>query len=333
MADAMSGDYWPIFKQDRPALQPTIAPDGKRLAYQSNLSHADVIAVPLDGGPIRTLLGSSRTEQMADASAVAPQLVYVTDRRGGQEVWIASTAEGWDRPLLTAGLMLDESPVDMYLDPVFSPDGRRVAFAAKTKSRVQVYTVFSSGGTPVRATNAEGLEDAPAWSPDGNWLAFGHIVGSQFKLAKVRPGSGEAPVDLGDIGGRSVPVWSPKGEWIAMHDAHDKLALFSADGKSKKELPSDDEGPYTWSEDGKVLYQVRSEKPALMAIEIATGKMTKLRDLEDMKPYTASSPGLMASLTADCKNIVYTVNRPRNEIWILDGIRPPFTWWRRLLGR
>ncbi|MGA7235940.1 MAG: protein kinase [Bryobacteraceae bacterium] len=329
MADAQSGTWWPIYKQDRPALQPSVSPSGSALAYQSNLSHADVIAVPLGDGPARTVLGTSRTEQMADASPVAPQIVYVTDRRGAQEIWIASTAEGWDRPLIQSGTPLDGSFADIFLDPVFSPDGRRVAFAAKSGSRVHVYTTFVSGGTPVRATNIDGLEDAPTWSPDGNWIAFGHVVGNDFVLGKVRPGSGEKPVDLGPVGG--IPVWSPTGEWIAANDGHGKLTLFSPDGKPSRPLPGDG-GPFTWSRDGKTLYQVRVEKPALVAIDIATAKERKLRDLED-PPFASSSPGLMASLTSDGKSVVYTVNRPRTEIWILDGIQTPRPWWQRMFGR
>jgi eukaryotic-like serine/threonine-protein kinase len=332
MADARTGAWWPIYRQDRPAIQPSVSPDGTRVAYQSNLSHADVIAVPLGEGPVRTVLGSSRTEQMADASPVAPQIVYVTNRRGPQEIWIASTAEGWDRPLLSAGFSLDGAAAEIFLDPSFSPDGKRVAFTAKSGSHVHIYTMFASGGTPVRATSKDGLEVTVTWSPDGNWIAFGHVVANQFVLGKVRPGSGETPIDLGRIGGDSVPAWSPTGEWIAMHDAENDLTLFSPDGKPPRKLPGDG-GPYAWSRDGKTLYQVSSDHPALVAIDIATSKVTKLRDLEDLAPYGSDNPGLMASLTSDGKSIVYSVNRPRSEIWILDGIQPPSPWWRRLLGR
>ncbi len=97
MGDARTGEYWPVFLQDRAASSPSVSPDGARIAYQSNLSHADVVAVPLGDGPVRTLLGSSRNEQMADASPVSPQVVYVTDRRGTQDLWLLSMAEGWDR--------------------------------------------------------------------------------------------------------------------------------------------------------------------------------------------------------------------------------------------
>jgi hypothetical protein len=30
--------------------------------------------------------------------------------------------------------------------------------------------------------------------------------------------------------------------------------------------------------------------------------------------------------------IVYTVNRLRTEIWILDGIQTPRAWWRRIFS-
>jgi Tol biopolymer transport system component len=333
MADTRKGDYWPVFVQDRPASAPAVSPDGARVAYRSHLSHADVIAVPLGDGPVRTLLGSSRTEQMADASRAGPQLVYVTDRRGAEEIWLTSTAEGWDRPLITPEtLVVDGKTAGAFIDPALSSDGRRVAFAAETGVNVHIYTAFVSGGTPIRVTKEPGLEDEPAWSPDGNWIVFGHLTGHGFLLAKAHPGSGEAPTDLGPVGGSAVPAWSPTGEWIAMHDDHGNLMLFSPDGKPSRKLPGDG-GPYAWSRDGKTLYQVRMGSPALVAIDIGAGKETKLRDLPGLEPYTSSNPGLRASLTSDGKGIVYTVNRPRTEIWILDGVQTPHTWFERVLGK
>jgi len=50
-------------------------------------------------------------------------------------------------------------------------------------------------------------------------------------------------------------------------------------------------------------------------------------------PYAALNPGLNASLTSDGKSIVYTVDRQRREIWILDGIQEPRPWYARLLGK
>ena len=334
MTDTSDGRYWPVLVQDRSAGAPTVSPDGARIAYQSSLSHADVIAVPVGEGPVRTVLGSSRTEQMADASPVGPQLVYVTDRRGMPEVWITSLAEGWDRPLFTAeSLQVDGSPAELFFGPTFSPDGRRVVVAAKGNAQIHLFTGFVSGGAPVRViTGSKELEVSPTWSPDGNWIAFVRLVGNSLQLSKVRPGSGEAPVDLGAVESSPVPAWSPTGEWIAAFSAKGKVTLFGPDGKEPRTLEGD-AGPFAWSRNGKTLYQVSVDAPALYATDIATGQRRKLRELAGLKPYSTMNPGLHASLTSDGKDIVYTVNRPRQEIWILDGAQRPQAWWRRLIGK
>jgi Tol biopolymer transport system component len=335
MLDTRHGSYWPILVQDRGGNEPSVSPDGSRLAYVSALSQADVIAVPLGEGPVRTLLGSFRTEQMADASQVLPQLVYVTDRRGKQEVWITSLDGSVDRPLFTPeNFQVDGRPAQLFLTPVFSPDGKRVAVAAKGNAQIYVYTAFTSGSQPVRITSgATSLETSPTWSPDGQWIAFLHLTGDTLRLGKVHPGSGEAPVDIAAAGSEPLPVWSPTGDWIAAADPDFAIMLVSPDGKQQRKFPGGDGGPLAWSRDGKTLYHVRLDPPELRAIDIATGSERKLRDLPGMAPYSSMNPGLIASLTSDGQGIVYTVNRPRREIWILHGLQEPRPWYQRLLGR
>jgi Tol biopolymer transport system component len=330
MADTESGRYWPLMAQDRPAGAPSVSPDGSRVAYQSSLSHTDVIAAPLGDGPVQTLLGSSRSEQMAACSPTAQQVVYVTDRRGAPEVWITSLAEHWDRLLLSLGdLRVRDKPAQFFMTPVFSPDGRRVAVVAGPGTAI--YTVFASGGSAVRATTETvSTERSPTWSPDGNWLAFCHSAESGSRLAKVRPGAGEPPVDLGACGA-SLPEWSPTGEWIATGDPSGGLTLVSPEGNGRRTLSG--YGPVAWARDGKTVYQLRSELHSLVAIDVVTGKERTLRDLGELIPFSTLSPGLRASLTPDGKSIVYTVNRPREEIWILDGLQTPRPWYARLWGR
>jgi hypothetical protein len=48
---------------------------------------------------------------------------------------------------------------------------------------------------------------------------------------------------------------------------------------------------------------------------------------------SAVGPYRLQDLMPDEKDIVYTVNRPRQEIWILSGLQSPPPWYLRLVGR
>jgi len=55
-------------------------------------------------------------------------------------------------------------------DPSWSPDGRKVAFARRSRGQTNIYIVRRSGRGLRQVTRREGY--GPAWSPDGRWIAF-----------------------------------------------------------------------------------------------------------------------------------------------------------------
>ena len=329
MANFRTGHYWPIAAQDRGMHSPTPSPDGTRIAYQSMLSHSDVIAIPLDGGPIQTLLGTSAWEQMPSASPVGPQVVYTTEVNKHQQVWIKNYSDGTARPLVSGvKLEIGGRPVQLIFTPVFSPDGARIAFAARSPRGRALFTMQVANGLPALASTDAGVDGlAPTWSPDGAWLAFRTSVAEKFRLKKVRVGSADPPIDLGESCGQTMPEWSPTGEWIAYPNERCQFSLISPDGKQKVFIGGT--GPVAWSRDGRTLYRVDPDKHALAAVEIPSRRERVLRDLGELLPYSGPQPGLRASLTYDGKSIVYSVLRPREEIWILEDvrIREPWSAW------
>ncbi len=50
MADVDAGKYWPVLAEDHAVTQPTLSPDGSRIAYTTPLSQSDIIGVPLGDG-------------------------------------------------------------------------------------------------------------------------------------------------------------------------------------------------------------------------------------------------------------------------------------------
>ncbi len=64
-----------------------------------------------------------------------------------------------------------------YFTPVWSPDGKRIAFASRRIDNTDVYVVNADGSDEKRLTSDAGNDFDPAWSPDGKRIAFTRQVG------------------------------------------------------------------------------------------------------------------------------------------------------------
>jgi hypothetical protein len=66
----------------------------------------------------------------------------------------------------------------------------------------------------------------------------------------------------------------------------------------------------------------------LVAIDPEAGREHAVRELGEMLPCSSLNAGWRASFTPDGSEFVHTINHPREEIWILDGIHQPVPWYR-----
>lgn len=335
MADTESGHYWPVVNLDRAPMFPSVSPEGSRLAYQSSLSHTDVVAVPLDNSAAGTVFGTSDSEEMAACSR-SGELAYVTDRRGAWELWLSRLDGGADRPLFSTPEGNPFRPTASAA-PVLSPDGRFVAYRAPVPRKLSGLLVADArGNVPPRIVLKSPVLFAPQWSPDGSRLVFVELVGEGYRVRTLRLDGKEPPVDLAETNRQGLlilPEWSPAGDWIAFGDRENRLTLISPDGGRLRHLGGS--GPVSWSRDGKTLYQVTYDSATLVGIDVATGSRRHLRDLGELKPYATTNPANRLSLTPDGRKVIFSVLRAREEIRIFEGLsapKPPFAgFW--LSGR
>src|SRR5919198_5483841 len=80
------------------------------------------------------------------------------------DLWIVGR-KGGEAKRLTSGAGVET-------DPVFSPDGKLVAFTGEYEGNVDVYVVPAEGGVPKRLTYHPGQERAVGWTPDGKNVLF-----------------------------------------------------------------------------------------------------------------------------------------------------------------
>jgi len=100
-------------------------------------------------------------------------------------------------------------------EPVFSPDGKTIAFASDRafSGSYDIWTVDVATGALKRWTSAPADEYEPAWSPDGKEIAFVSGVGTAGKTIESIDASGKqhtlTTLSSGGDGRLEAPSWSP----------------------------------------------------------------------------------------------------------------------------
>jgi tricorn protease len=101
--------------------------------------------------------------------------------------------------------------------PVFSPDGKHLAFSAQYDGNTDVFTVPVTGGAPVRLTWHPGADMAQAFTPDGKAVLFTSqraVFTTRYAQLFTVPVSGGMPTQL-PIPNAASATYSPDAQRIA----------------------------------------------------------------------------------------------------------------------
>jgi dipeptidyl aminopeptidase/acylaminoacyl peptidase len=116
--------------------------------------------------------------------------------------------------------------------PRWSPDARKIAFAATLpRRRSHVYVVSAEGGRPEQVTHGEGNEGDVDWSPDGTSLVFGSLgcrtttVNQPSSAINSDPGFDKPPAfDPSRVGGSLLPSVVARRTLFSGHAGRTKQA-------------------------------------------------------------------------------------------------------------
>jgi Tol biopolymer transport system component len=214
------------------------------------------------GGSTSSTGSGGATTTTTHHSAGDPRLLYVDE--GG--VLQSAFTDGTQPQAL--------SPAGWFCQtPAWSPDGKRIAFAADdgTSGHQQLYVMSAAGGTPVLVVPWDGavpFDDvsSPSWSKK-NVIAFqtrtDFSSGSVTSVSMVSPdGDSFVPIVIGQES--SAPAWSPDGTQLAVNVSgtgdSDLWIYLDSSHQSHVTGPFNGDLLPTWTPDGKSLVYVRDDE-------------------------------------------------------------------------
>lgn len=223
-----------------PPSDPSVSPDGRRIAYTIQLGDKREIAVLDQATRTYQFLTTDGASDQPAWSPTGDRIAFRSSRAGRSDIWVmspdgtgavnltAALPAGWQtgypawspdgtRLVFSAGFSEDRMTLHLiradgtgfqpllfstYLDVESSWQGSAVVFTRRSPDgRSDLYRIPVNGGPLIQLTHT-GDASMPAWSPDGRWIAFasGPIVAGRQSIMAVRP-FGEETRPLSRING------------------------------------------------------------------------------------------------------------------------------------
>jgi Tol biopolymer transport system component len=202
---------------DRNEWGPAWSPDGTKIAFLreqpftrpdgSNGSQPDIWVMNADGSGKRKITDDIAFENGLSWSPDGTKIAFEQDG----DIWTIAP-EGSGRRNLT------DTPDAVEVNPDFSPDGQKLAFAGTfDHTDFEIYTMNLDGGALTTVTDNNVYEDEPAFSPSGTKIAYRKNVRIQNTrifnaeiVTKSASGTGGVKNVSNDPGLDGSPDWGPR---------------------------------------------------------------------------------------------------------------------------
>ena len=156
------------------------------------------------------------------------KIAFTSTRDGNNEIYVMN-GDGSGQTRLTDNKFHE-------INPAFSPDGRKIAFACTRNGDIdqQIYIMHANGSNQTRLTYAAGNEFQPTWSPDGTKVAYILAATNNYRIIIMNiDGSGQATIFQSPAFLNTLD-WSPDGAKIAFEqwpdDYSSEILIANADG-------------------------------------------------------------------------------------------------------
>jgi Tol biopolymer transport system component len=192
------------------------SPDGSQIAFHTSDATGGIFIAGATGESVRRLTDNGFDPAWSpDGKQIAYATEEVADpasRLGVSTLSVVNVSGGAARKLVDGDAV----------QPSWSPSGSRVVYWSNLGGQRDIFTVASTGGTPVRVTNDPAIDWSPVWSPDGKYIYFSSDRGTAMNLWRiaVEESSGTVrgapePVTAGVQASSALPSFSKDGTRLA----------------------------------------------------------------------------------------------------------------------
>ncbi len=197
-------------------LSVDVSPDGSKIVFDLL---GDLYTIPIAGGKATRLTSGIAYDAQPRWSPDGRRIVFISDRTGGDNVWLAASDGSGARPLTTGNY-------SSYVSPEWMPDGKYVV-ASRSASlfgvpKLWLYDVQGGSGVALtRVPNATAYYGA-ATTGDGRYIYYGTRNGlweynaqmPQFQVGVYDRETGNTTVLTSRYGSGFRPAISPDGKTL-----------------------------------------------------------------------------------------------------------------------
>jgi Tol biopolymer transport system component/predicted Ser/Thr protein kinase len=233
-------------------------------------------------------LGAAGDRAFYTNPALSPDGRYLAVGRSGRidesrDIWIIDLQRG------SSSRFTFEDSDD--LNPVWAPDGSRIAFTSDRKGRREVFWKPVQGSSESEMlSDGQGEKSVEDWSPDGRFIVYN--VNTSY-MSTITPVDRKASVLLQAPFAQSQGRVSPDGRWLAYssteNNRRDIFVQTFPPGGGKWQVSINGGADPAWRADGRELFYLNNSR--MYAVEIqATGPRfeaatpRELFEIHDLQP-------------------------------------------------
>ena len=222
----------------------------------------------LPGARTITIAAGVETSFKLEVTCGAPtQIAFVRGGAANRDDWANPIEANTDIYLInsdgTGTIRLTAEP-GADINPAWSPDGRKIAFASDRAGNREIFVMNADGTDPVRLTDHPGADYAPAYSPDGKRIAFVSDRDGHPQIYVMNAdGTNLSRLSNDPTATAMDPAWSPDGKKIVYRGQRMEatwlinIYVMNAEGSGARSLTNFDAytspGAPAWSPDGGTI--------------------------------------------------------------------------------